>query len=565
MLAILVAFLGGVLTIASPCILPVLPFVFARGGSSFRSHHLPLLASMAVAFAVFGSLAAIGAAWVVALDESARYAAMILLGVFGLALLVPAVGERLSRPLVALGTKLAASGAGGRASSFLAPVALGVGTSLLWTPCAGPILGLLLAGAALNGANLQTSLLLLVFATGAAAAMGGVLWIGRGMTTVLGRLLPATEGLRRIAGAAVLAGVAVPAAGLDVGWLVRIRSPGTARFEEGLVGRLQAQPKSTAAHGPFAGLAGTTEWINSPALRPEDLDGKVVLLNFWTYSCINCLRTLPYLRAWDEKYRNAGLVVIGVHTPEFAFEKRAANVRQAVSDLRLRYPVAMDNDFRIWRSFQNNSWPAFHIVDSRGQVRHRVAGEHAYGRTEEVIRDLLTESGRAPAAGGVRPQARGSELPPDLPSLRSGESYLGYGRATGFAPGGRFGKDRDTQFTPVRDLRANNWTLAGRWRLEAERVVGVAAQGRVLHRFHARDLHMVLGPSPNGQPIRFRVLLDGKPPLADHGSDTDANGDGLVDRERLYQLVRQAGPVKERLFEIEFLDAGVEAYAFTFG
>ena len=318
--------------------------------------------------------------------------------------------------------------------------------------------------------------------------------------------------------------------------------------------------------GPLAGLSGATEWINTPALAAEDFRGKVVLVNFWTYSCINCLRTLPYLRAWAEKYSDAGLVVIGVHTPEFAFEKRTSNVRRAVADLGIRYPVAVDNNFGVWRAFGNQSWPGFHIVDSQGRLRHQVAGEHDYERSEQVIRSLLSEAGRTPAAGDpVRPEGRGAEAAPDFSALFSGEAYLGYARATEFAPGTRIGRDRDTIYTPAATLRTNQWSLAGHWRVESERVVLVAAHGRVLHRFRARDVHMVLGPAPDGRPVRFRVLLDGKPPSGDHGADTNAQGEGVIDRQKLYQLVRQASPAKERLFEIEFLDPGAEAYAFTFG
>ena len=569
MLVLLVAFLGGVLTIVSPCILPVLPFVFARGGRSFRSHTLPMLASMAVAFAAVTSLAAVSGAWVVALNESARYAALVLLGVFGLTLLMPAVGDYLSRPLVALGARLTAQDANRPGASALLPIALGVGTGLLWAPCAGPILGLLLTGAALNGANVGTSLLLLVFACGAATALAAALWLGRGMATALRRFLPVAGRMRRIAGAAILAGVAAPALGLDTNLLTRIPTPATTSLEQGLVERLQrpaVSAKSAVPQGPLSYLGGATEWINSPALGADALQGKVVLVNFWTYSCINCLRTLPYLRAWAEKYKDAGLVVVGVHTPEFAFEKRSSNVSRAVGDLGISYPVAIDNDFRVWRSFANRSWPGFYLIDSHGQVRHQVAGEHAYERTEQVIRTLLSEAGQThPMGDAVRPAARGVEAAPDLTALLSGETYLGYERATDFAPGRSISKDRDAIYTPSRSLGANQWTLAGHWRIEGERAVVVAEGGRVVHRFQARDLHMVLGPASDGRPVRFRVLVDGKPPHADHGSDTNAQGEGVIDRQKLYQLVRQGTSTRERLFEIEFLDPGAEAYAFTFG
>lgn len=560
MLIVFVAFLGGGLTVLSPCILPVLPFLFARGGRSFRSETLPMLTSMALAFTAVTSLAAVSGAWAVTLNVSARYAAMALLALFGLALLLPRVAERLARPLVRLGERISS----GTTASRLAPLALGVGTGLLWAPCAGPILGVLLASAALNGPGLGTSMLLLAFAAGAGSALALAWWFGRGATGALRRVLPAADRLRRVAGAAVLAGVAVPALGLDTSILTRIPTPATTALEQKLVERVDA--KSAADQGPLAALSGATGWINSPALDADSLRGKVVLVNFWTYSCINCLRTLPYLRAWAEKYRDAGLVIVGVHTPEFAFEKSPANVRRAIADLGIAYPVATDNNFAVWRGFRNQSWPAFHFVDSQGRLRQQVAGEHAYERSERMIQALLAEAGQTPPAGEpVRPQGHGTQAAPDIASLFSGESYVGYERATSFASGTRLQKDREALYTPPGWLRSGEWALAGQWRVEAERVVGVRSQARILHRFRARDLHMVLGPAPDGRPVRFRVLLDGKPAGVDHGSDTNARGEGVVDRQKLYQLIRQRSPGHEHLFEIEFLDEGAEAYAFTFG
>jgi cytochrome c biogenesis protein CcdA/thiol-disulfide isomerase/thioredoxin len=546
--------------VLSPCILPVLPFLFARGGGTFRSDTLPMLASMALAFAALTSLAAVGGAWAVTLNVYARHAAMALLALFGVALLLPRIAERLARPLVRLGEQVSSGTAGSR----LAPLALGVGTGLLWAPCAGPILGVLLAGAALNGPGVETAFLLLAFAAGACTALALAWWFGRGATSVLRRILPAADRLRRVAGAAVLAGVAIPALGLDASVLTRIPTPATTALEQKLVERVHA--KSTASQGPLSALSGATGWINSPALDADSLRGKVVLVNFWTYSCINCLRTLPYLRAWAEKYRDAGLVIVGVHTPEFAFEKSPANVRRAIADLGISYPVATDNNFAVWRGFHNQSWPAFHFIDSQGRLRQQVAGEHAYERSERMIQALLAEAGPAtPASEPVRPQGQGTQAAADVASLFSGESYVGYERATGFTSRTRLQKDREATYTPPDALRSGDWSLAGHWRVEAERAVAVRPQGRILHRFRARDLHMVLGPAPDGRPVRFVVRLDGKPVGADHGSDTNALGEGVVDRQKLYQLVRQRSPGQEHLFEIEFLDEGAEAYAFTFG
>jgi len=319
--------------------------------------------------------------------------------------------------------------------------------------------------------------------------------------------------------------------------------------------------------GHFPSLAGATEWINSAPLAPEALRGKVVLVDFWTYSCINCLRTLPYVRAWAEKYRDAGLVVIGVHAPEFAFEKSAANVRKAVKDLGIGFPMAMDNDFAIWRSFDNQAWPAFYFIDTQGRIRHHQFGENRYDKAEQVIQQLLAEAGQTRiAAGLVAPLGQGTQAAPSPEPALSGETYLGHERAHGFASTGGIARDHAKVYQPASSpLRANQWALAGDWTVEAERAVLNSANGRIAYRFQARDLHLVLGPGADGKPVRFRVLVDGKPPLADHGSDTDAQGRGVVDAQKLYQLVRQAASGRERLFEIEFLDAGAQAYAFTFG
>ncbi|MBO1016484.1 redoxin domain-containing protein [Achromobacter sp. SD115] len=570
MLIILVAFLGGVLTIVSPCILPILPFVFARGSGSFRTHALPLLAGMAVAFAAVASLAAVGGAWVVTLSEGARYAAMGLLALFGLVLLLPAVGDWMSRPLVALGNRLTSATPGSARTAPLLSLGLGIGTGLLWAPCAGPILGLLLTSAALNGANIQTSLLLLSFACGAAAALAAALWLGRGMATALRRMLPAAHGLRRLAGAAVLAGVALPALGWNPALLSSASAPGAARLEQQLVEQLRpGEPAQTAprVNGPLASLPDARGWLNSGPLSAADLDGKIVLVDFWTYSCINCLRTLSYLKTWHDKYKDAGLEVIGVHTPEFAFEKSPANVRRAVADLGIQYPVAQDNEFKIWRAFRNQSWPAFYLLDGQGRLRYTVAGEHDYAQTERMIQRLLAEAGRTlPDSGVALPPAHGVEAPPQWSTLHSGESYLGYGKATSYAPGGTpIRQDRDAAYVPAAGLGANQWTLAGSWRLEPERAVVTGNNGRIIQRFRARDLHMVLGPSADGQPVRFRVTLDGRPPLADHGTDINEQGEGVIDRQKLYQLIRQQAPDRDRVFQIEFLEPGAEAYAFTFG
>jgi cytochrome c biogenesis protein CcdA/thiol-disulfide isomerase/thioredoxin len=596
MLILLIAYLGGVLTILSPCILPVLPFVFARADRPFRSHGLPMLLGMALAFAAVATLAAVGGGWIVTLNEYGRHAAIALLALFGLSLLFPSVADRLSRPLVALGIRMSEPrGSDGAASaSGFSPLLLGVGTGLLWAPCAGPILGLILTGAALNGASVGTSLLLLAYAAGACTSLAAALLFGGRLFFVMKRSLHTGEWVRRAAGAAVLVGVGAIALGLDTGLLARLSVGTTSALEQALVDRIRPgkpQPEPVAlredaglvrvsdnraappparelrVEGRFPSLAGATEWINSAPLAPEALRGKVVLVDFWTYSCINCLRTLPYLRAWAEKYKDAGLVVIGVHSPEFAFEKKPANVRKAVKDLDIGFPVALDNDFAIWRGFDNQAWPAFYFIDVEGRIRHHQFGENRYDKAEQVIQQLLAEAGQTRiAAGLVAPLGQGTQAAPGAEPPLSGETYLGHERAHGFASPGGIARDRAKAYQPAASaLRTNQWSLAGDWTVEAERAVLNSANGRIAYRFQARDLHLVLGPAANGKPVRFRVLVDGKPPLADHGFDTDAQGHGVIDAQKLYQLVRQTAGGRERLFEIEFLDAGAQAYAFTFG
>jgi thiol-disulfide isomerase/thioredoxin len=334
--------------------------------------------------------------------------------------------------------------------------------------------------------------------------------------------------------------------------------------------RVVQQLTPDAARSPIEGelssLGSATEWINSPPLTAAGLRGKIVLIDFWTYTCINWLRSLPYVRAWAEKYRDQGLVVIGVHTPEFAFEKDIDNVRRAAQDMRLAYPIAIDNDYAIWRGFKNQYWPALYFVDAQGRMRHHQFGEGAYEQAEKTIQQLLAEAG----AGGighdlVAVDARGVEAAADWTSLKSSENYVGYERTEGFAsPGGTILGKRRVYATPAQ-LSLNRWALSGDWTVEKQATVLNEANGRIVYHFYARDLHLVMGPTMRGTSVRFRVRIDGQPPGAVHGTDVDDQGNGTVVEQRLYQLIRQSKPVADRQFEIEFLDPGVEAYAFTFG
>ncbi|MGU9849324.1 cytochrome c biogenesis protein DipZ [Pseudomonas koreensis] len=588
---LVLAYLGGVLTIVSPCILPVLPFVFARTGQPFIKSGLPLLAGMALTFALVATLAAVGGGWVVQVNQYGRWLALLFVALFGLTLLLPRLAERLMRPLVSAGSRLSeAAGQDNRprpGASFL----IGVATGLLWAPCAGPILGLILTGAALQGASIATTLLLLAYAAGAATSLAAALLLGGKVFALMKRSIGTGEWIRRGLGAAMLAGVAAIALGLDTGLLARLSTASTGGIEQALVGKLSG--KSPAGNGtmmaqiPAAGgamkvadkapgtlpvegqlppLTGAVQWLNSPALDAQALKGKVVLVDFWTYSCINCLRTLPYVKAWAEKYRDQGLVVIGVHAPEFAFERDVGNVSKAMKELGINYPVAIDNDYKIWRAFNNEYWPAHYFADAQGRIRYHHFGEGDYVESERVIQQLLREAGAKIVADGlINADAQGVQLAPDMNQVLSPETYVGYQRAEHFVPETSLVPDKVATYNPPAKLTLNDWSLGGQWAVGAERATASAPASRIVYRFHARDLHLVLGPGADGKPVRFKVSIDGQAPGEAHGVDVAPDGSGLVTEQRLYQLVRQTDAVKDRTFTIEFLDPGVSAYAFTFG
>jgi thiol-disulfide isomerase/thioredoxin len=327
-----------------------------------------------------------------------------------------------------------------------------------------------------------------------------------------------------------------------------------------------AHAAGTEPSGPLPALFEVQQWLNTKPLRAEDIRGKVVLLNFWTYSCINCLRILPHVRAWAEKYKSAGLIVIGVHTPEFAFEKDIGNVSKALVALGVSYPVAIDNDYRIWRAFNNAAWPALYFIGADHRIRRHVLGEGEYDQSEQLIQQLLSEADAAPVTNGtVTVNGISTQAAPDERDLRSPETYIGYTQATNFASPAFVSENASKVYRTSSALPLNHWSLAGVWTIAGEYAALNDAPGGIAYRFHARDLHLVLGRPSLGHPIRFRVTIDGNPPGADHGYDIDADGWGSLNDDRLYQLVRQAGKVVDRTFKIEFFESGVRAYAFTFG
>jgi cytochrome c biogenesis protein CcdA/thiol-disulfide isomerase/thioredoxin len=584
MILFLLAYLGGVLTIVSPCILPVIPFVLARADRPFLRNGLPMLVGMALAFAVVATLASVAGGWVVSANQYGRIAALTLLAIFGVTLLFPEIADRLMRPLVAVGARLSQSADQAGQGSILAPLLLGVATGFLWAPCAGPVLGLILTGAALQGASVKTTLLLLTYAAGAATSLALALVVGGRVFAAMKRSIGAGEWIRRGLGAAVLAAIVAIAFGFDTGFLTNVSVASTTSLEQGLLDRLhprantaamsgpsmmRAKPANEAGElpveGPAPSLAGAVEWLNSKPLTTEELKGKVVLVDFWTYSCINCLRAIPYVRAWAEKYRDHGLVVIGVHAPEFAFERNIDNVKKAIVTLGINYPVAVDNDYKIWRAFENEYWPAHYFIDAKGQIRHHHFGEGEYDESERVIQKLLAEAGdRNVPDGIVAVNASGAEAASAKADVGSPETYLGYDRIEHFVSPGGVVQDTSHVYaagTP----QLNDWSLTGNWTISGERAQLNEKGGSIIYRFHARDLHLVLGPASDGHPVNFVVTVDGKSPGAAHGVDVDADGHGVITAQRLYQLVRDPGAVKDHTFEIRFVDPGAQAYAFTFG
>lgn len=573
MVLFLLSYIGGVLTILSPCILPVIPFVFAKADQPFRKSGLPLLLGMALTFAVFSSLAVVGGAWVTQANQWGRWFAMILLTVFGLSLIFPQFFERLFEPFTRLGSKL--SSQGNHAQSFPRSLLLGVATGLLWAPCAGPILGLILTGAATQGTPEKAIWFLLAYALGAATSLMLALVAGGKFLGTLKKSLKAERLIKGCLGVAVLAGVLAIAFNLDRTVLTQVSKVQTEDFETRLIntfnpnngGKGSADLSDEEMKGLVPSLAGATKWYNSPALSFESLKGKVVLVDFWTYSCINCLRTLPYVKSWAEKYKDQGLVVIGVHTPEFAFERDPTNVAKALQDLGVTYPVAMDNDYEIWNTFENRYWPAHYFLDRNGKIRHHHFGEGGYAESEKVIQELLNEGGSNKTMTKAPVQASGVQAAAQFSDIGSPETYVGYARSQNLILNPIIKADRVENYKPVKNLELNQWSLSGNWLISDEKATLMKAHGKITFRFHARDLHLVLGPKAVGAVVKFKVSIDGHNPGKDHGMDINEQGEGVVNENRLYQLIRQneGKLIQDHTFEIEFLDSGVEAFAFTFG
>ena len=343
-------------------------------------------------------------------------------------------------------------------------------------------------------------------------------------------------------------------------------SPSRPGLVRSIAHRLAGDRLALPVEGRLASFDGATGWLNSEPLTPEGLRGRVVLVDFWTYTCVNWLRTLPYVRAWAVKYADAGLTVIGVHTPEFGFERNLDNIVAHSRTFGVKYPIAVDSDYGVWRAFDNHFWPAVYIADGEGRIRHHHFGEGEYAQTEMAIQQLLLDAaGQDIDQDLVMVEPRGLEVAADWRTLQSPETYAGYGQATGFASEDSAAFDKPHVYAAGAQLPLNHWDLSGSWTVARHAAVLDEPGGRIAFQFHARDLNLVMGPASRGASIPFRVLLDGQVADGAFGSDVESDGRGIVTEQRTYQLIRQTGSMTDRRFEIEFLDAGLEAYCFTFG
>ncbi len=569
MLLLALSYLGGFLTILSPCILPVLPFVFSKVDRNFLKTGLPLLLGMAVTFASVSLIAILGGNWVGQAGEVGRWVAVVLMTFFAVSLIFPVYLETWLRPLTRIGVKLQQTQ--GKKESPLTSFIIGIATGFLWAPCAGPILGLILTGAATQKSALGSASFLLAYALGAASSLALALFAGKNIFNRLKKSLKAEAYLRKAIGVAISIGVITIVFNLDRTILTKISKFQTESLEQQLIGFLdrKGEMPNNFRVGQLDDLKLAGPWFNSEPLSQTELKGKVVLIDFWTYSCINCIRTLPYVKAWSQKYKEAGLVVIGVHTPEFGFEKKPENVQAAMKDLGITYPVALDNDFKVWKEFNNRYWPAHYFIDRSGKIRHHHFGEGEYARSEKIIQKLLSETeaeSRLINQELAVNEAVDAQAPTDFSKIRSPETYIGYQRIKGHKMTPEIKRKSTEIYQTPETLNLNEWGLSGKWTIQSQYAELEEAGGKITYRFQARDVHLVLGSNSN-QELRYRVKIDGQPPGADHGVDVNPQGEGSIREHRLYQLIRikDVNDIKTRTFEIEFLDPGTRAYAFTFG
>jgi cytochrome c biogenesis protein CcdA/thiol-disulfide isomerase/thioredoxin len=538
------AFLEGIALIVSPCILPVLPLVLATSIDGGRKRPYGIILGFVLAFSLF----AIAARKVVALLgidlDLVKDASLVLLALFGLVLLSSWMSDKfgaLTQGLADFGNRVAGAGGGG----FGSGVVIGALIGLVWTPCAGPILAAVLVQVIRQGSDLAGDLVIVAFGLGAGVPMLAIALLGRRVMGKLGFFTRHAEGVRRAFGVLILASVAYIAAGLNPQDLFAANNQLAAKpaaelkLEEGL-GTPYAAPQ----------FVGISAWINSPPLTMQQIKGKVVLVDFWTYSCINCVRTLPYITAWDKKYRDQGLVIVGVHSPEFEFEKNIANVQAAVAHEGIHYPVALDNSLDTWSNFDNRYWPAHYLIDRNGQVVYTHFGEGGYDVTENNIRYLLGLKGAA------APMLAHNAFSPE----QTPETYLGYARAESFADHAVRGAVHRYRYPAP--LAQDQWALSGGWKIAAEKIVATEKDAALRLHFKARKVFLVLG-TVDGRPLTARITLNGQPLAGNAGADA-AQGMVNVTRNTLYELLDQH-EMKNGVLEIQAQQPGLEAYAFTFG
>ena len=539
------AFMEGLMLIASPCILPVLPLVLSGSVDGGRARPYGVITGFILSFALFALFARQLVDWLGIDLELVKDASLVLLGLFALVLILPGLSRLFSRwtqGAADIGAK-----AGGGRGGFFGGIGIGALIGLVWTPCAGPILAAALVQIIRQDSNLGGALTMLAFGLGAGLPMLAIALVGRKALSRAGFLIRHAEGIRRGFGVLMLVAVVFLASGYAETLLASSAAP----VRQAAVASSGPLQNGLGKPYPAPEFATSNEWVNVPPQTMAGLKGKVVLVDFWTYSCINCLRTLPYLTGWDRKYRADGLVIVGVHAPEFAFEKNIANVRAAMAKYGIDYPVTLDNRLDTWTNFKNEYWPAHYLIDRQGQVVYTHFGEGAYDVTENNIRQLLGLDGKIAPVTAAAPYTRG----------QTPETYLGYARADRFANDG-LKRDSIADYKLPDIVAPNHWALDGRWQSDGEKIVAAASNARLQLNFSAKKVFLVMGTA-NGQPVSATVRLNASEPADKAGADAPA-GKITVDQHRLYEIVNQ-GAMANGVVEIIADQPGLEAYAFTFG